>query len=181
KKKKVRFCDDQDLEQVRLFLKSQTPLAVHSDPPLFQEETKFDVKYPGWPSKLMMYRSLTNAAIRMENVQLDHDVLIGRCRVANLAYQKLVTVRYSLDCWHTFHELDALYREPIASTTNTWDRFTFEIPVLHDSPILHPPSRKPFTCWIALRYQVNGQEFWDNNDGKNYQIHLVPLIPSTPP
>ncbi|KAI8071526.1 putative phosphatase regulatory subunit-domain-containing protein [Gongronella butleri] len=191
KKKSVRFCDDQDLEQVRLFLKTQTPLAVHSDPPLsFQEETRYEIKYPGWPSKLMMYKSLANAAIRMENIQLDHDVLIGRCRVANLAYQKQVTVRYSLDFWQTHHEIDAIFREPIASTTNTWDRFTFEIPLddhhhadMDDetSPNATSAPRKPITCWVALRYQVNGQDFWDNNDGKNYQIDLLPVIPSTPP
>jgi hypothetical protein len=30
------------------------------------------------------------------------------------------------------------------------------------------------TVIICVRYQVNGQEYWDNNSGKNYFIHLSP-------
>jgi hypothetical protein len=26
---------------------------------------------------------------------------------------------------------------------------------------------------ICVRYQVNGQEFWDNNSGKNYFVNLI--------
>lgn len=33
------------------------------------------------------------------------------------------------------------------------------------------------TVIICLCYQVNGQEFWDNNSGKNYFINLAPEKP----
>ncbi|KAI8080031.1 putative phosphatase regulatory subunit-domain-containing protein [Halteromyces radiatus] len=186
KKKTVRFCSDDALEQVRLFIKTQTPLAVRKgDPPLLTQQVRYDIQYPGWPSKWTLYKSLSQSAIRMESVQLmDHPhhgltkVLFGRCRVSNLAYEKQVIIRYSFDYWQTYQEINAIYREPIASTSNTWDRFTFEIGF--------PSTSTTMTCWIALRYNVNGQEFWDNNDGKNYQVdilrtNLVSSPPTTPP
>ncbi|SAL99577.1 hypothetical protein [Absidia glauca] len=196
KKKSVRFCSDNDLEQVRLFIKTQTPLAVQSDPPMLAEEDiRFDVKFPGWPSKWSMYKSLSQSVVRMENVQLVEDhhhdhlnnkVLLGRCRVSNLAFEKQVIVRYSFDYWQSHREINASYREPIASTTNTWDRFTFDIGLPPSCSSPSSPSlnnHRPLTCWIALRYLVNGQEFWDNNDGKNYQVNVMPVStsPSTPP
>ncbi|ORZ05242.1 putative phosphatase regulatory subunit-domain-containing protein [Absidia repens] len=184
KKKSVRFCSDEDLEQVRLFIKTQTPLAVHSDPPMPAKETRLDIKYPNWPSKWSMYKSLAQAMIRMENVQLvendqGNKVLMGRCRVANLAFEKQVVVRYSLDHWKSYSEIKASFRESLASSSpRSWDRFTFDI----DLPAT---NTAPFTCWIALCYHVNQQEFWDNNEGKNYQVDLVPIStlssPSTPP
>ncbi|CAO3593604.1 unnamed protein product [Absidia cylindrospora] len=186
KKKSVRFCSDEDLEQVRLFIKTQTPLAVHSDPPMVTKETRLDIKYPNWPSKWSMYKSLAQAMIRMENVQLvendqGNKVLMGRCRVANLAFEKQVVVRYSLDHWKSYSEIKASFRESLASSSpRSWDRFTFDI----DLPVTNT-TRTPFTCWIALCYHVNQQEFWDNNEGKNYQVDLVPICtlssPSTPP
>jgi len=30
------------------------------------------------------------------------------------------------------------------------------------------------TVMICVQYQVNGQEYWDNNFGKNYLINLIP-------
>ncbi|KAI9302421.1 putative phosphatase regulatory subunit-domain-containing protein [Cunninghamella echinulata] len=183
KKKMVRFCQDDDLEQVRLFLKSQMPKMIRSGDPPFLQEPRYELKCIDWPSKLAMYKSLNQAAIRIENVQLEHDqLLFGRCRVANLAYEKKVMIRYSFDYWDTFQEIQANYREPIASTTNTWDRFTFELP-LPSSPnsSLDNKKVKPLTCFLALKYIVNGREFWDNNDGKNYQLDLIPTLPSTPP
>ncbi|CAO3620398.1 unnamed protein product [Cunninghamella blakesleeana] len=182
KKKVVRFCEDDDLEQVRLFLKSQMPKMVRSGDPPFLQEPRYEMKCVQWPSKLAMYKSLNQVAIRIENVQLEHDqVLFGRCRVANLAYEKKVMIRYTFDYWDTHHEVQASYREPIASTTNTWDRFTFELPLPHTSDENAHKKVKPLTCFLALKYMVNGQEFWDNNDGKNYQLDLIPTLPSTPP
>lgn len=182
KKKVVRFCDDDDLEQVRLFLKSQMPKMIRSGDPPFLQEPRYELKCIHWPSKLAMYKSLNQVAIRIENVQLEHDqVLFGRCRVANLAYEKKVMIRYTFDYWDTYQEVQANYREPIASTTNTWDRFTFELSLPQNISESNDKKVKPLTCFLALKYMVNDKEFWDNNDGKNYQLDLIPTLPSTPP
>ncbi|KAI9313146.1 putative phosphatase regulatory subunit-domain-containing protein, partial [Dichotomocladium elegans] len=159
-KKTVHFCDT--LEQVRLFLKTQKPSAVREgDPPPMPLELKF----PNWPEKTVL-RSNRDSMIRMESVQLENSgpdgiMLVGRCKVANLAFHKHVVVRYTTDYWKSYHEVAASFREPIGATANTWDRFTFEINV-----------DQPCTLYIVLRYDVNDNEFWDNNGGLNYQVDV---------
>ena len=34
---------------------------------------------------------------------------------------------------------------------------------------------------FALRFVVEGQEFWDNNQGHNYVVDAIPLSVTTPP
>jgi hypothetical protein len=192
-KKSVRFCSDDDLEQVRLFIETQIPLAVHSDPPSTclpsskEQAPRYALKYPRWPSKWATYKSLSSehTMIRMESIQLAHSnqgdtnnqskALLGKCRVSNVAYEKQVTVRHSFDYWKTYQEIDASFHESIttaAAKKKEWDVFTFDIDV-PSSGSGHQYSR-PMTCWIALRYNVTGREFWDNNDGKNYQVEIIP-------
>ncbi|KAL0088099.1 putative phosphatase regulatory subunit-domain-containing protein, partial [Phycomyces blakesleeanus] len=181
-KKSVRFRDS-DLETVRLFLKTEMPSAVHKDslpPSPVPGAPRYELKYMNWPSKTIQNQTtksntnpglspLNNNNIRLENIQLSnsHDKpfgLVGFCRVANLAFQKHVVVRYSLDTWNTYSELEASYREPIVSTANTWERFSFSIPL--DKP------KQVQTIYIALCYTVNSTEYWDNNTGNNYSLNL---------
>lgn len=199
-KKSVRFCSDDDLEQVRLFIETQIPLAVRSDPPTTfssssnEQTVRYDLKYPSWPSRWATYKSLKSEhiMIRMENIQLAYPhqddknnhskVLLGKCRVSNVAYEKQVTVRHSFDYWKTYQEIDASFHESIttaAAKKKEWDMFTFDIGVPSSLiPLLSSCKGQqhigPITCWIALRYKVSGQEFWDNNDGKNYQVEIIP-------
>ncbi|KAI9030850.1 putative phosphatase regulatory subunit-domain-containing protein [Phycomyces nitens] len=163
-KKSVSFRDT-DLETVRLFFKTEMPSAVHSDPPLSEPTVHYELKYMNWPSS----QSSLASHIRLESVQVSDDEkpfgLAGYCRVANIGFQKHVVVRYSLDSWASFKELEADYREPIVSTANTWERFGFTIGL--DKP------KDIQVVSFALRYTVNGKESWDNNAGNNYCLNLI--------
>lgn len=176
-KKSVRFHDDRDqLEQVRYFFKTQSPITVKSDPP-FMDSSADDYKLtqPNWPTRNQIFYN-TESKIRMEAVQLmDGDVehmaenkfiIQGRCRAANLSFRKLVSIRYTFDLWRTYSETTGEYRESIASTSNTWDRFYFSIPI--------EAKQTTQTIYLALRYTVDDQEYWDNNNGMNYQIIMTP-------
>ncbi|KAI8637175.1 putative phosphatase regulatory subunit-domain-containing protein [Parasitella parasitica] len=181
-RKSVRFHDDQDqLEQVRYFYKTQSPLSVKSDPPSMDTSAEdYKLTQPNWPTRNQIFYCTDNK-IRMEAVQLiDGDVehmtdnklvLQGRCRAANLSFHKLVSIRYTLDLWRTFSEITGEYRESIASTSNTWDRFYFSIPV--------EAKQATQTIYFALRYTVGDQEYWDNNNGMNYQVIMTPDESST--
>ncbi|ORY91406.1 putative phosphatase regulatory subunit-domain-containing protein [Syncephalastrum racemosum] len=170
KGKSVRFCDTK-LENIRFFLKTQKPSAVRlGDPsslplacPSCREQV--ELKYPNWPT---IRTPAIQSVIRIESLQLDKNdnILLGRCRVANLAFEKHVTVRYTTDYWKSFHETEALYREPIGSSANTWDRFSFTIR-------LDDCASPNITVYLALKYTVNDNEFWDNNDGANYQVDVI--------
>ncbi|KAI8379743.1 putative phosphatase regulatory subunit-domain-containing protein [Radiomyces spectabilis] len=161
-KKSVRFRDACD---VRLFIQSQMPAAVHSDPKPFLPPT-WRISKLNWTPGLTFSR---DAKVQLESVQLTHSdmceepTLVGCCRVANLAFKKHVTVRYSLDYWNSFVEIDAEYCDSIAN--GTWDRFSFTIPLVSQQVVR--------TVYLALCYTVNGTEYWDNNSGRNYQIDLV--------
>ncbi|KAI9486321.1 MAG: putative phosphatase regulatory subunit-domain-containing protein, partial [Benjaminiella poitrasii] len=185
-KKSVRFCDNASLESVRLFLKSQMPKACRSDPVCPKHYT-YRLRLPNWlltsPRGSGSNNGRIGNAVRMETIQLENNsttttttaatktvTLTGSVQVANLAFEKHVVIRYTLDDWLTFKEIDADYQEPIAHSANTWDRFRFTI------KIQAPCHNTHTTLYLAVHYTVAGREFWDNNDNKNYEVDVVPDV-----
>ncbi|KAI7899622.1 putative phosphatase regulatory subunit-domain-containing protein [Cokeromyces recurvatus] len=174
-KKSVRFHDEQ-LEQVRYFYKTQSPDAVKEDPPLMNTTVDdYKLLQPNWPSRNSLFYN-SDTKIRMESVQLadgsceqmaeNKHVIQGRCRAFNLSFHKLVSIRYTFDLWRSYEETTGVFRESIPSTSNTWDRFDFSIPF--------EAKNTCQTLYLALRYTVDNQEFWDNNNGLNYEIIISP-------
>ena len=132
--------------------------------------------------------------------------LSGTLLVRNLAYEKVVAVRFTLDEWDTTSEVLAKYvvslpsfspfSSPSASsypsagrtmtlgdvlgTTNTegWDRFGFSIRL---EDYAHNLSER--TMWLVMRYVTEGggegKEWWDNNGGENYRVafRALPVSP----
>ncbi|KAG6380636.1 putative phosphatase regulatory subunit-domain-containing protein [Boletus reticuloceps] len=131
-------------------------------------------------------------------------VLTGSILVCNLAFEKHVAVRFTLDDWETVSEVGAHYVEslslppsqilppqspPIMSDTihqrgRGWDRFAFTIHLEGDTR-----SWSTRTLWLAARYRIGstypepgssqyglGGEWWDNNGGRNYRIGFRPAI-----
>lgn len=91
------------------------------------------------------------------------DRLTGIIRVQNIAYEKHVVIRYTLNNWETFSDLKANWEESIWE--NEWpetDRFRFNIPL--------PSSSWSFCVQFAISYDVAGLNFWDNNKTKNYEL-----------
>ena len=81
----------------------------------------------------------------------------GTLWVANIAYDKHVLVRYSQNSWLSSEEVVASYE----SSAKDCDCFKFELPF----------SISVSLCLeFAVRYQVAGAEYWDNNRGRNYRI-----------
>ncbi|KAI8091813.1 putative phosphatase regulatory subunit-domain-containing protein [Thamnidium elegans] len=169
KKKTVRF---QSQDQVRYFYKNQSANTVKMDPPMMDNSIEdFKLSLPHWPTRNNIFYN-TEQKIRMETVSLvngDYELmsqnkflLEGRCRAMNLSFHKLVSIRYSFDLWRTYKETTGEFRESIASTSNTWDRFVFNIPM--------DAKQNVQSLYLALRYTVGDQEFWDNNNGMNYEV-----------
>lgn len=180
--KAVHF--DSHLEHVRHFLQVDRPLAVSagSSP---NETYDSDTEYPFAGSSRFESRSppfeweiVTNhfpadtAARRAQPVQLervwlspDQKSLIGSVAVSNLAFQKYVTCRFTLDYWKTTSEVAAEYVAEIrpAESPVSRDRFHFTIKL---SDLANLESK---TLYFCIRYNVNGQEYWDNNGGINFQ------------
>ena len=183
--KAVHF--DSKLEHVKLFLAAQKPLAVSRD-----GSPTSDTSGDEFPSFVygdsaresrhvkMLVPNMPSAPRKKENVALQGLVLsqeqrtiTGSVCVRNIAFEKWLAIRFTLDQWQTTSEVTARYDKSIED--GTFDVFTFAIR-LHD--IWSRIEEK--TIFIALRYAVAGQEYWDNNAGNNYHIKFVLASPSEP-
>jgi Carbohydrate/starch-binding module (family 21) len=120
--------------------------------------------------------------------------LTGTILVRNVAYEKHVAVRFTLDDWQTTSEVRARHVVSVpvlpwqktqdrtlgdavgllangrnaASTPSTWDRFSFNIRLEDHAYKLHER-----VLWFVGRYTATGEgggEWWDNNSGSNYRV-----------
>lgn len=94
----------------------------------------------------------------------------GTVRVRNLDFNKSVHVRYTLDCWKTFADLQATYVQN--SCDGFSDKFTF---VLYAHTV-QVGQRLEF----AIRFQCKGSQYWDSNLGDNYVFQCLPSAGTTP-
>ena len=180
--KGVRF--HSQLEHVKLFLAKQKPLAVSRDgnptdtsgtdsefPPFVCHDLDDDLR--GRP--LVMHRidvprapplSEDTRDVAIENIDLVGTTVEGTVRVRNIAFEKWIAVRFTLDKWQTTSEVTARYKESLQN--GTIDRFMFSIKLADG---LSRAEEK--TLYLAVRYSAPGREIWDNNSGRNYQVRLV--------
>ena len=86
---------------------------------------------------------------------------IGYVEVENIAYEKKVTIHYSFDGVE-WDDCEAEYYKP---TRGNYEAWKFE------TPTRIPSYRGSLTVQFAIKYEVNGQTYWDNNNGQNYSIH----------
>jgi len=207
--KNVHFKEKEDgLESVRLFRHKGKPISV-SKPTLNtesesevteSESSSFPFPFPSTKfgpsislsadcSRILASSPPPHANVLLESVALlpcQPQVLQGTVLVRNIAYEKDVGVRFTLDDWTTVSEVLAAYTGPVAametlagsnqgktvedlvgpSKASGWDRFNFAIKLEgHESYIWW------HTLFLAIRYSALGVgELWDNNSGKNYGI-----------
>ncbi|KAJ2985961.1 hypothetical protein NUW58_g5258 [Xylaria curta] len=181
--KAVHF--DSHLEHVRHFLQVDRPLAVStgsspadnydsdSEYP-FKAGNKAEVRSPPYHWEIVMNNFPTETPIRkglpvrLERMWMspDQKSLIGSVAVANLAFQKSVVCRFTFDYWKTTSEIGAEYHQEIRprESQTGHDRFQFSIKL---SDIANPEAK---TLYLCIRYNVNGLEYWDNNDHMNFQV-----------
>ncbi|XP_006126222.2 protein phosphatase 1 regulatory subunit 3D [Pelodiscus sinensis] len=90
----------------------------------------------------------------------------GTIQVLNVAFEKQVSVRYTFNQWKSVHEVCAHWHSSNLDKNGKGqaDVFTFFLPM--------PPFLLQLCSVVqfAVRYRVNGQEYWDNNQGKNYSF-----------
>ncbi|KAI0428065.1 putative phosphatase regulatory subunit-domain-containing protein [Xylaria sp. FL1042] len=183
--KAVHF--DSHLEHVRHFLQVDRPLAVSTgSSPVdhYDSDTEYPFKSGGdkkavrltppyeWeivmnnpPADTLIRKGLP---VRLERVWMspDQKSLFGFVSVANLAFQKSVVCRFTFDYWKTTSEVGAEYHHEIRPGESEigHDRFQFSIKL---SDIADLEAKTLFFC---IRYNVNGLEYWDNNNNVNFQV-----------
>ncbi|XP_032520373.2 glycogen-binding subunit 76A isoform X1 [Danaus plexippus] len=94
-----------------------------------------------------------------------HVTICGSVRVRNLDFHKTVHIRYTMNRWKTYTDLQANYVQ--GSCDGYSDRFQFTL----YAPCISSGQRLE----IAVRFQCKGQQFWDNNSGANYCFDCLAL------
>ncbi|KAI0628762.1 putative phosphatase regulatory subunit-domain-containing protein [Trametes polyzona] len=174
--KSVKF--DSQLEHVKLFLAEQKPLAISREgSPTDTSGTESDFPSSIYGSSRGDDKMLTMQVVNMPAIpRLDAELALeglvlspegtsldGTVRVKNLAFEKWVAVRFTVDEWQTTSEVTARYSESLEG--GVYDRFTFSIRL---GDMLARIEEK--TLFFALRYNVAGREIWDNNGSQNYKV-----------
>ncbi|XP_053687156.1 glycogen-binding subunit 76A [Sabethes cyaneus] len=106
--------------------------------------------------------------VNLENAAVTDPITLtitGTVRVRNLDFHKSVYVRYSIDNWRSFSDLQASYVEN--SCDGFSDKFCFTI-YGHSVQIGQRIE-------LAVRFHCRGQQFWDNNYDTNYVFQCLPI------
>lgn len=184
RKKIVRFADvlGLDLADIRTFMDDipKVPSSAYEDlQTTFQNDVaaplslgqrleKIIVPLFQQPGSLPNFLDVVQTQnVALENAAVTDPVCLtitGLVRVRNLDFHKSVLVRYSLDGWRSFSDLQAQYVEN--SCDGFSDKFTF---ILFGNS-LEVGQR----IEIAVRFLCKGQQYWDNNHGLNYCFQCLP-------
>lgn len=186
--KAVHF--NEDIEHVRMFHQSEKPAAVsagtspveslfdsESEYPFGYEESKrakeveWEIRTPNFPRDSI---DRQYQPVRVEKIHLasDNKTLIGNVACANIAFQKWVVARFTLDYWKTTSEVVCEFNNDVRKKqlNDGYDRFSFNIKLADQA---HLETKRMLIC---IRYNVAGQEHWDNNNSMNYQIEFVKKV-----
>ncbi|XP_036390411.1 protein phosphatase 1 regulatory subunit 3E-like [Megalops cyprinoides] len=179
--KKVRFADSLGLEltSVKHFCDADMPEVPQRVLDKFRRGntihlSNFD-KFPRIPTQSVFMEAqfinpgnlpgflekVQELKVMLECVETDEFCLSGFVRVLNLAFEKSVFLRYTLNNWITF--LDVLASYVPNSSDGLTDKFSFKI-------ITPTFLESEGTLQFAIKYCVGDNEFWDNNNGNNYKV-----------
>ncbi|XP_022051570.1 protein phosphatase 1 regulatory subunit 3C-B [Acanthochromis polyacanthus] len=108
---------------------------------------------------------LIQNSVCLENCSLQERSLTGTIKVRNIGFEKSVQVRITYDSWVSFTDVECTFMNNVYSCQDT-DTFAFVL----ELPAYIPPQNRVEFC---ICFKVQGQTFWDNNDGKNYVLKHV--------
>ena len=173
--KSVHFNESNN--QTRHFLQVDKPTAVSagsSPVETYDSESEFPFDHDVKPEREMRLANFPadtfdrkTKPVRVERIFLsaDKQTLIGVCAVQNISFHKLVVARFTLDYWKTTSEVVAEFNnDPKNKNPDGCDRFNFHIKLSDQANVDNK------TILLCVRYNVGGQEYWDNNENSNYQI-----------
>ena len=164
KNKNVHFADVCGLSLVSVRKISMDDLTVISNTDSKCEVTKELILAFPQPIALDNFiERLNRLSVSLENVLVSNCAIMGTIKVRNIAYEKHVFARCTFDSWKTFEDNRGCY-VPLSYDGN-YDRFSFAITM---PSTIKDGDRVEFA--VCYRTVSPDNEFWDNNDGKNYII-----------
>ncbi len=101
---------------------------------------------------------------RRSDISYDYDNFPIFALLQNYAYNKNVFVRFTTDGWDTYTDVPLSYSETNDDGTELWTAYI-------DASGIRTNGYHLDKFEYAVCYQVNGQEYWANNFGENYDIN----------
>lgn len=182
--KSVHFNDNGN--QTRHFLQVDKPMAVSagsSPVETYESESEYPFENTAANTKIEWELKLANFPVDMSERKLkpiyverlfmsgDGKSLVGNVAVANISFHKTVVARFTLDYWKTTSEVTAEFNNDVRQKhADGYDRFNFTIRLSDQANLENK------TLLLCMRYNVIGQEHWDNNENQNYQIDFVKKV-----
>ena len=132
-----------------------------------KKRQKFNLEF------LQPFQDFSNFSKRLEDHQValescvveSSGVLSGAVKVKNLAFDKKVWIRITTDGWATFVDRECRHNVHLS----TQDRDTFEFNL---NDLARGLDRNCTGAHFCVRYLCRGEEYWDNNEGRNYTINI---------
>lgn len=109
---------------------------------------------------------LQDHMVALESCNVTRCSILGTVRVKNVCFEKAVQIRITFDAWRSYQDVACSYMEHSYGEPGT-DVFAFNIRVPER---LNPRERIEF-CVSYLPAAFSAAQ-WDNNNGKNYCIHV---------
>jgi hypothetical protein len=166
--------------QTRYFFQVDSAMNISTNPPSTksrESEAAHSVENSGKATRGMKIVNLAQGwserefkPVRLERLFLssDKNTLVGTVAVQNISFQKLVVAHFTLDCWKTTSELVADYKEDFRNLSGDGcDRFSFRMDLAEIADI----DEK--SLLLCVRYNVNENDYWDNNGDMNYRIEFA--------
>lgn len=169
RKKAVRFADalGLDLEEVKLFIDvdgSQNFWGRHQQH-LTNKTLQTTFHQSPRRQNPDFLAQVSHKKVCLENVSVNGLAVTGTVRVANMAFEKQVRIRYTTDCWKHSATVNAVYVTGSSECGSDAFAFTLLAPLdVPDYSVLE----------FCVCYNTQGNEYWDNNGGKNYQYNVIP-------
>ena len=128
------------------------------------ETPPFELNFSQPASNYLPFREkIEHNLVSLENVILKDYSMMGTVKVKNISFEKSVFLKITFDSWETSSEVHTNYVSCGRDGSNMYDTFSFESEIPTNTDI----SKKIQFC---VCYRANGGEYWDNNNGKNYEI-----------
>lgn len=176
-KKRVLFADDVGLalEDVRVVEDSPdvppvlepdviARLNLGSSAPLCIEDPQFAVNFPQPVSDYLELRNkVESSKVSLETAHVKSSSVLGTVRVKNIAFEKKVFVRLTCNNWETYDDINATYSSTSGIYSPSYDTFKFKIS-------LKAVEKDVCSVYFAVCYKAGDEQFWDNNNGENYEI-----------
>ncbi|KAI8636273.1 putative phosphatase regulatory subunit-domain-containing protein [Parasitella parasitica] len=161
------------LERVCLFLEAQSPCELKEAHDKHSQNPPLRIICPRWPSSQETTDYYSKNILLDKNqfsVSDDNSFIKGKLMVRNLALDKSVSIRYTFDAWTTVQDVDASFFGPYLKNTS-FDIYEFAMELGYRQLTDRGEMRGKLE--FAVRFTAGDKDYWDNNNGRHYQIKII--------